>query len=137
MSDDKPRQWETFKPPGRGRRARTAGPAMAVHPDGVFMLNRAAILALGEPDAVELLFDPDEQVIGVRAADPSLFHVYSAKAANSGGGVQLSGRSFVQYYRDRIGVPETSRQWKAHMDDGILCVPLNEPSVDVSRKRRK
>jgi hypothetical protein len=103
----------------------TAGdaPIVAIHQRGIFAMNQLAFEALGEPVAVELLFDRNNQVIGLKAAerdDPDSYVVrHHTKYSH-----QVEGRSFLSYY----GIPKeaTGRRYKAELIDRILEVDLKQ-----------
>lgn len=62
------RQWERLDRKANPRGKTT--PQVSIQKRGQLMLNAPAFNALGQPTAVELLFDREEQTIGMRQVDP-------------------------------------------------------------------
>ena len=124
--------FETFK---RQRAPVSPDPAITIQKRGTLSLNHAAYDALDSPEAVELLYDRDEHLIGLRKVDPSTHHAYVVRPLGRGGSNWLiSGRSFTGYY----GIPtETARRWAARMDDAMLVVDLKESGTEVTGTRSR
>jgi hypothetical protein len=85
-------------------------------------LNQDAYEALGRPEAVEMLFDRDEQVMGLRAA-PKLTtpHAYAVRAQKNSSSLLVSGRAFNQHYGLTA---DTTRRYPATMIDDVLAIDL-------------
>lgn len=98
-------------------------------------LNRAAMALLGDPKAVEFLFDPTDRIVGLRAADPDGANSYRLSRAGAGGRQwQAAARAFIRYYGLEA---ERSTRRPATLVDGILCVDLKDPGIAVSSNRSK
>ena len=114
---DKKRRYD-----GRGRRERV--PWVGIQKAGMLSLNAPAFEALGEPEAVVLLFDPEEKVVGFRASpatDPRAFPLRKYNRRSSA--YLVSGRTFLKHY----GVDHsTARRYSARMVGDVLAVPLRE-----------
>jgi len=116
--------FETFT---RQRRAERQ-PFVTIQKKGVISLNRAAFEALGSPEFVELLFDPDVRLVALRRSDSSVDHAYQVRAPVENHATWLiSGAAFVSYYEI-----ENSRSVRraARMDGDLLVIDLNDPHVD-------
>ena len=87
-------------------------------------LNRTAFKALGEPKAVTLLFDSEDQIVGFRAAALTNEHAYAVRTNTKGTSYLISGTLFTNYY----GIPtEMARRWEARLVEGdILTIDLKE-----------
>lgn len=122
--------FETFK---RQRAPVTAEPAVTVQKRGTLSMNAAAYAALESPEAVELLYDREERLMGLRKIDPSAEHAYMVRPLGRGGNSWLiSGRAFTVYY----GIPtDTARRWLGRVEDGLLVVDLKAASVQVTGNR--
>ena len=107
---------------------RVKQPLVSLQRKGVFTLNRAAFIALGEPEAVHLLFDPHERVVGFSAADPGQLNTYAVRVTEPSGSYAISGVSFVKHYEIPVDV---ARRWPAKLDDGVLFFALDDPAVEV------
>lgn len=110
-------------------------PHLTVQKRGTITINQAAYVALGSPEAVELLYDRDEHILGLRTVAPDVPHasfvrLSSTKSAN--GPYVISAMAFIKFY----GIDNTeSRRWPATMDHKILCVQLTSQSQTVSKER--
>lgn len=122
--------FETFK---RQRAPVTPDPAVTIQKRGTLSLNAAAYAGLDSPEAVELLYDRDRQLIGMRKADSGTEHAYMVRPLGRGGNSWLiSGRAFTTYY----GIPtDTAHRWAAQMDGDMLVVDLKEPGIEVVGSR--
>lgn len=60
-------RWEVFQ--GRPNGVDRSRPRVTLGPKGIFLLNGAAVEALGSPEAVELMFDKGRGMVGFRAVD--------------------------------------------------------------------
>src|SRR3954466_7596810 len=109
--------FEVFK----GQRVVRNAPAVTLQRTGLVSLNRAAFEALGEPEAVELLFDRDHWVIGMRPTCLDCAYAHPVRKQSTGSGFVISGRGFTQHY----GIPiERATRYPAELKDGILTVDL-------------
>src|SRR5439155_10521968 len=113
----------------------TKQPSVTIQKRGTISLNRAAQVALGEPEAIELLFDRREQVVGIRALDPGEQHAYPLRpqGKKNAGTYLIAGTAFTRYY----GIDtEVSRRWVATIEDGVLCVDLKKEGAIVTSNRK-
>lgn len=118
--------FEVFK--RSDRRDIGRGPAATVLVGGNISLNRAAYEALGQPDAVELLYDRDARIIGLRPVPREVPHAFPLQ---SRGSVRVvAGRAFAQHFRIDASV---STRRPAYVEDGVLCIDLRRPGQEVSR----
>ena len=108
--------WEVFT---RGSLA--AGPVLlfTIRAEGRFVLNRAAYDALGQPEYVELLYDREAQLIGVRSADEQSKDAYVVKKQSRGDTYGMSGAAFCKHYDIQV---ERSQRYVATIDNGDLVV---------------
>lgn len=125
-------QFETFT---KRMSPRVREPYVTVQKKGTMSINRASFELMGEPDAVELLFDPSERVMGMRKVDPTAPHAYPLR---SSGAKQtsflLSGMAFAKYY----GIDTTvARRYVAVFADEVLQVDLNGEFTEVISNRAK
>jgi hypothetical protein len=119
--------FETFK---RRHMPSTEDPALTIQKRGALSLNTAAYEALGSPKYVELLYDRDERLIGVRKASAATPHAYSVRGVGNNEATRVvSGKAFLSYY----GIPrDVARRWIAEVQDGMLVVDLKQPGIEVS-----
>ena len=111
-------------------------PFVTIQKRGIMSFNAAAYAALGSPDAVELLYDPDAKIIGVRGVSPEVEHAYPIRSQQRRreSTYMVSGTAFTKYY----GIPtEVATRRQVTMDGNILCVDLNDPGTTVTGNRTK
>lgn len=126
-------KWETFE--GRQHRhdARKE-PRITLGPKGTIYMNRFAFDALGGPAAVEILFDGNRRVIGLKPTDPRKRNAFVIKDHGTGNYKRLSISSFCQHVRIKMdrtymfdGVELT--------DDGVMLLDMAK-MITVSRGAR-
>lgn len=96
---------------------------VAIHLRGIMALNQQAQDALGNPDAIELFYNKEEQVIGMQGAPRSSPDSYAVRhhAKHSS---QISGQSFLEFYD--IPPDVRGRRYRAELDEGMLTVDLRQ-----------
>lgn len=97
----------------RGRRRRSPGPRVTITNRGYLSINAAAYALLGEPPAVELLFDRSQRVAGLRASTDRT-SAYRVRRTAARGSHLIAFRAFCAYYAIAAG---TSRKVPAAWDD--------------------
>lgn len=123
--------FETFK---RQRLKTSTSPEVTIQRKGVFSLNRAAYEALGGPDAVELLYDREERLIGIRKVTPDTPHSYTVRPLNRGSTYLFSGTAFTNWY----GIPTpVSKRWPGALQEDMLVVDLKQPGIASTSNRSK
>ena len=109
-----------------------AMPRVTLQKRGTITLNTAAYAVLGSPEAVELLYDREARVLGLRRVPGSTQHAaFVRPSTKSGRGPYvISAMAFMRYYDIDT---EVARRWWATSRDGVLCVDLAGPFTDVGR----
>jgi hypothetical protein len=119
--------WETFK---RQRYAPSDQPLVTLQKKGIFSLNRAAYDALGSPKAVELLYDRNDRLIGLRKVSPVVPHAYKVRMfGKTGMSWLVSGAAFTNYYGIDVSRPVRRA---ARVEKDTLVLDLNDPGMIVS-----
>jgi hypothetical protein len=118
-------------------------PAVTIQKRGLISLNLAAVymLAGGEdreiPKGVELLYDPERKVIGLRPAPlegPNTYPLRAQAGNEKKGPFLVAGTLFTKF----IGLDTTeARRWTPKLEDEVLCVDLNAPSAKATGPRKK
>lgn len=111
-------------------------PSVTIQKRGLFSLNRAAHALIGEATTVELLYDREERVIGLRPVREDAPHAYVLRPQSSTkntGPLLLAGTAFTTFYHIDTTV---TRRWTPTVKDGILCIDLKEPGVEIIGNRR-
>jgi hypothetical protein len=103
-------------------------PYVTLQKKGSISLNRAAFEALNNPEAVELLYDREANLMALRPVDSSVEHSYTVRApAGSHGTWLVAGGAFASYYD--IDISASARR-AARVEGDLLIVDLNDPGVD-------
>ncbi len=97
-------------------------------------LNQASFLAVGEPEAVELLFDESEKILGLRKVSPSESDAIPVRKQDRARNYVISSQGFASYFGLQADV---GRRHPAKLEDGVLTVDLKEGGVEVSSTRSK
>ncbi len=124
-------EFETFD-----KRAATTNknPMVTIQRGGHFSLNKAAYLAMGEPETVELLFSRPNKVIGFRPVTPTSPRGFPVKpqGKNSPTTFMVAGQAFAKNYELDVS---TARRYGVEIKNGILMLDLKGPSIDVTGPR--
>ena len=99
----------------------------------MFYLNPQAHEALGQPEAVEFLFNEELEAIGMRPAHPQLESAFrvTERKAGSWHGYVIQAAAFLQHYKLKV---DGTRQFNKITIDrhGLMTLPL----ASVTRVRR-
>ncbi len=104
------------------------GLSTTLQPSGKVTLSEQAAGDMGQatdmamPEAIELYFDREQQIVGLRAVPRGTPHSYTARKQKHGATVVFSALSFFNHYGIDLG--GVSRRFPAYMEGDILCVDL-------------
>lgn len=111
-------------------------PSVTIQKRGLISLNRAAFELIRTPEAVELLWDAERQVIGMRPTTLENPDAYPARPQNlksNRGPILVAGNLFTRY----IGLDTTlAKRWVPRVEDDILIIDLTIEGQPVSSNRR-
>lgn len=110
-------------------------PSVTLQKRGLLSVNRAAHALIGSPDAVELLWDPERHVIGLKPAtetDPNAYPARPQTAKTGRGPILVAGTKFTQYYAIDT---TSSMRYVPFEEDGILCIDISKPGQPVTSNR--
>ncbi len=127
-----PFNFETFdKRSGRYAKA----PEVTIQSKGAVSLNAAAARLLGDADAVEMLYDKEQQVVGIRPVPSQTAHAYPMRAVGPQGGTfVIACKAFFAYYGVPLGQPVRR---EVTMDNGVLILDLKDPGrVAIANRKR-
>ena len=97
---------------------------------GNFGINRAAFQEMGEPEAVELLWDAENRRIGFKKTDPQGINAYPVRKQQNSVSYLVAGQAFTKY----CGIDtEEARRYQITNEDGLAIIALNSDSTEVSR----
>lgn len=111
-------------------------PQITVQRAGAISFNASAYHSMGEPKAIELLYDPKQRVMGFRAAPADAPNAYAIKPLGAGKASSrlVSARAFLQFF----GIPfDTPLRYDAELVDGVLTVDLKKPGRDATSNRSR
>lgn len=113
-----------------------AEPQITLLRRGNVSLNRSAYAALGSPDAVELLYDACERIVGLRPADARARNAYVVRrpAGSDKGPFVITAMAFAKFYD--IDTSASLRR-HAYLDEGVLCMCLNDAATPVTSNRAR
>lgn len=109
-------------------------PHVTIHKRGTIALNRSAFASLDSPDAVELLYDRERNIMGLRPIDPKANNSYYVRRSSpsASGPWLISAMAFTKFYDIDTSV---SLRWAPYLDAGVLCVNLSAAGTAVSSNR--
>ncbi|MFT3744209.1 MAG: hypothetical protein QM785_07935 [Pyrinomonadaceae bacterium] len=127
-------QWTIFEGRQHVQRARREM-RVTIGPRHVIYMNGKAYDALGRHSAVEMSYDGDRRIIGLKPIDPGKKNAFRIKKHGSGGDYhRISASAFCQHFRLRID--RTLLFEDADINsDGILTLDLNR-AITVGRGAR-
>jgi len=97
-------------------------------------LNKVAYQMLNKPEAVELSYDPDEHLIGVRPVPSSHPRSYVVRQMGKSNTYTIAGQAFTQYW----GIDTSlALRYSASLIGDYLVVDLKEKGVDVTGPRSR
>lgn len=108
-------------------------PMVTIQRKGPISINKASYYAMGKPSFVELLYDPDERIIGFRPLKEQLPHAYPVRMQGQRESTFLiAGHAFLRFYN----IPnEVSTRYMAEMFDDVLGVDLKKKGIEVTGNR--
>ncbi len=124
------KQWEEFT-------QKTVGNPdfirVSLNPRGVFGLNQKAVGLLGAPDAVVLLFDKVNRLIGLKASSADVNHAYELKQQGTSQSYFLRAKSFCNFYG--IDTDDTVVFNDVQLEDGVIVLQLANVTESARRAR--
>lgn len=114
-------------------------PELTIQSKGTMSMNAAAHHLLGEPEAVEFLYDSSANVIGLSPVPPEDPHAYPLRGVGGKGNTNpnsfiVAGTAFLNFYKIPFGEP-VRREVK--LVDGVLIVDLNDPGRSAVSNRAR
>jgi len=111
----------------------TKNPMVTIQKGGAFSLNRAAYDLMGSPETVELLFDPEDRLIGFRPVSSTSPQAYPIRPQGKNAATfMIAGRAFGKHYGLNTDV---ARRYSTELQDDILVLDLKSDSIDVTGPR--
>jgi len=109
-------------------------PYVTIQRRGTFSFNKSAWVAMGEPEAIEFMYDHVEKVIGLHKVEPTTEHAYPLRGVKSDGPWIASGTAFTKYF----GIDtEISLRFPARFEGDLLCIDLKDGGTEVTSNRSR
>lgn len=112
-------------------------PYVTIQKRGLLSFNKAAHVALGEPAAVELLYNRTDRVIAVRGVDDDVPHAYKFRYL---GGLKNDPTTFIvgaTAFVNHYNIPtEVSIRRPATNEEGVLLIDLKDEGTVVTGNRK-
>jgi hypothetical protein len=110
-------------------------PFVTIQMSGLFTMNGAAYELMGKPEAVTLLYDKEEQLIGFKPANKDRPRAYPVRPmAKSQSTYTVAGQAFKNHYGIDTSV---ARRYGVEMRDGVMVVDLKSESIEGTGPRRR
>ena len=127
------RHWSRFEGRAYGR-ARSEELRVTLGERHVFYLNKVAYDALGQPAAVELRYDGNRRIIGIKPHDPRRKNAFLVKQHTTGNYRKIHAAAFCRHYR--LGIEGTNLFDGAELtNEGILELPMSS-MITIGRGAR-
>jgi hypothetical protein len=108
-------------------------PEVTIQSSGSVSMNVAAATLIGVPAAVELLYDREQQVFGIRGVVGEPAHAYPLRQVKNRMTYLVACKAFFGYYD--IPLPRSVRR-EVRAEDGVLIVDLKDPGRAASATPR-
>lgn len=124
--------WEPFD---KRSAAASKAPMVSIQRKGPFSLNKAAHELMGSPEAVELFFDREQQLVGFKPTSLTSPRAFPVRPQGKNAGtLMIAGQSFTRHF----GIDTSkARRYPVEMRDGVLVLDLRGESVEVTGARSK
>lgn len=110
-------------------------PQVTIQRVGALGFNAAATEALGDPEAIELMYDRKSRVMGFRKVPKDKPGSYPIRPVAPGAkGRVVSAKAFLIHFGIPFGLP---LRYDAELSDGILIVDLKKPAEDATSNRTR
>lgn len=123
--------WTAFD---RRSRPLTEDALVTIQARGTFSVNLAARAGIGDPEAVELLYDEAERLIGFRPVDSSHPRAYALRKQGHANNWIIGGQAFCKAFKIET---DHAVRYVAAIDEGVLVVDLKQPGTDATGVRAK
>jgi hypothetical protein len=126
------RNFETFT--HRSTPVSSKTPRVGLQKRGTMSLNAAAYKALGEPEAILLMYDKQSKAVGLQAVAADAKYAYPVRKQPNSQSYMLGAVSFCNYYE--IDTSQT-RAFTPEIEEGILVFELSKGTILLPRLRTK
>lgn len=109
-------------------------PFVTIQRKGIFSMNQAAYLLMGSPEAVTLMFDSEEGLVGFKPTTTSSPRAFPVRPQQNGVTYVVAGQAFSKHYGIDTSV---ARRYGVEARDNILVLDLNSESTDATGPRAR
>jgi hypothetical protein len=110
-------------------------PYVTIQRKGPFSFNRAAYELLGKPEAVELLYDREQERVGFRPTSPERPQAFPMRPMGKNSATfMVAGQAFSRHYGLDTSI---ARRYPVRLEDDILVLDLRGDSVEVTGPRSR
>ncbi len=109
-------------------------PFVTIQRKGIFSMNQAAYLLMGSPEAVTLMFDSEERLVGFKPTTTSSPRAFPVRPQQNGVTYVVTGQAFSKHYGIDTSV---ARRYGVETRDNILVLDLNSESTDATGPRAR
>ena len=88
--------WTVFEGMQNGRRSQR--PRVTLNKHRTMVMNQIAYKGIGAPKAVELMFDTNRKLIGLRSCDPAKKNAFSIRPSKQGRHVSIALGAFLTHF---------------------------------------
>ncbi len=124
------KQWEEFTQKSTGKADVIR---VSLNARGNFALNQKTVDLLGSPEAIVLMYDKANQLVGLKASSPDVSHAYELKRQGTSQSYFLRAKSFCNFYGIDIG--DTVVFNDVQMEDGVIVLQLTNVTEAARRVR--
>ncbi len=100
---------------------------------GNFALNQKAVDLLGSPEAIVLMYDRANRLIGLKASSPDIDHAYELKRQGTSQSYFLRAKSFCNFYG--LDIADTVVFNDAKWEDGMIVLQIGYVTEAARRAR--
>ena len=124
--------FETFD---KRRAGASKHPYITIQRKGPFSFNLAAYELMGRPEALELLYDREEERVGFRPVSPDRPQAFPLRAQGQNSVTHIvAGQSFTSHYGIDTSV---ARRYPVRLEGKILVLDLRGDSVEATGPRAR
>ena len=106
-------------------------PNVTIQPRGLISINQSAFRKMGEPELVVLMYDREENRVGIVGTNDEDKGYRVRVAARLGSPAVVSGSAFLNYYDI---IPSETRRWAPTFEDQIMIIDFKTPGRTVGNR---
>ncbi len=124
------KQWEEFT---QKSTVKADTIRVSLNARGNFALNQKAVDLLGNPEAIVLMYDRVNRLIGLKTSSADVNHAYQLKRQGTSQSYFLRAKSFCNFYG--IDIADTVVFNDAKLEDGMIVLQIGNVTEAARRSR--